>query len=298
MPSSGSRRVRVFAKVSSRRVRAPSPARFGVGSRFGHGRFASSSGSRRVRVRVEFGFASSSRPQPSPVRGRFAFQAWLVRDPVRVRAEFGFAPRRVRAEFAPPAQPGSAWPSLVQPSPAQPSPAQPSPSPSPSPSPAGFAMCRVRVRVEFAAWGRAGSGSRFGFAKCRVRVRVRDSRVRGVPSSGSRRVRGRAGSGSRFGFAKCRVRVRFGFAICRVRVRESSGSRQGEFASSSRFAGTRFASRFDQPSPAPAPPLSHRASARDGSGLSALTLAGLPHIRPPTRPNTSSVFPNPNSSSP
>ena len=231
----------------------------GLGSRLGRFGFAPSSRFRQGE------FAPSSRPQPSPVRGRFAFRTWPVRvefgfapssgsrrvrvrvefappaQPgsgsvrvsgmagsrpgsgsrrVRVRAEFGFAPRRVRAEFAPPAQPGSAWPSLVQPSPAQ-------PSPSPSPSPAGFAMCRVRVRVEFAAWGRAGSGSRFGFAKCRVRVR-------------------------------------FGFAICRVRVRESSGSRQGEFASSSRFAGTRFASRFDQPRPGTGRVLCSRGRGVDG----------------------------------
>ena len=52
-------------------------------------------------------FAPSSRPGPTRFGARFAFQAGLVRDPVRVRASSRFAPRRVRAEFAPSALPGS-----------------------------------------------------------------------------------------------------------------------------------------------------------------------------------------------
>ena len=70
-----------------------------------------------VRVRAEF----TSRPNgtgPSRFEAQFAFrlgwfapwfafQAGLVRDPVRVRASSRFAPRRVRAEFAPSALPGS-----------------------------------------------------------------------------------------------------------------------------------------------------------------------------------------------
>ncbi len=240
----------------------------GLGSRLGRFGLAPSSRFRQGE------FAPSSRPQPSPVRGRFAFRTWPVRVEFgfapssgsrRVRApsparfgvgsrfrhgwfatRFGFAPSsgsrrvRVRAEFAPPAQPGSAWPSLVQPSPAQPSPAQPQPQPQPQPSRVrdvpssgsrrvrGLGPGRFGFAVRVREMPSSGSGSRFSSSRCAEFGFAPSSRpgrfgfavrVREMPSSGSVRVRDMPNSGLRkFGFAPRRVRVEFAVRGDPVRV--------------------------------------------------------------------------------